>query len=99
MQREIRVAEPEPRLAADRLERSHEVPGFVAPAPALFRVSESGKRVERSVDVGRNVKAQMFEIVTGVDEGSECAGRKHTREAAEQPGPAHSARKSQNAYL
>ena len=52
--REVAVAELKPGLAAERCERGHEAPGFVAPAPAPLPIVEAGKHVHDGVEIGRD---------------------------------------------
>ena len=52
--REVAVAELKPGLAAERCERGHEAPGFVAPAPAPLLIVEAGKHVHDGVEIGRD---------------------------------------------
>ena len=51
----------------------HEGPGLVAPAPAGLGVDDAGQRIERGVDVGRDVQAQVLEVVAGVDDDGRAA--------------------------
>src|SRR5215469_3439548 len=55
MECKVGITQTKPGLAADTLEGFHEVPGLIAPAPALFRMRETGKRIKRRIYIGRNV--------------------------------------------
>ena len=82
VRREIAVAELEPGLAAEPLHRRHEIPGLAGEPPAAFRIVQVGERVEHRVDVGRDVQAEMDEIVGGVDHDASvpsAAGRPRGR--------------------
>ena len=79
VRREVAVAEPEPGLAAERLQRRHEGPGLVAPAPAALRMVEPGERVDQRVEVGRDREAEMLEIVAGIGDDGERAAARATR--------------------
>ena len=59
MQREIRVAEPEPRLAAERADRVERVPGLIRAAPAalLDAVPPAGIAVAPAADGTTNALA------------------------------------------
>ena len=82
VRRQIAVAELEPGLAAEPLHRRHEIPGFAGKAPAALRIVLVGQRVEHRVDVGRDVQAEMDEIVRGVDDDGKLVGRQHGRKTA-----------------
>ena len=94
---EIAVAELEPGLAAERRERRHEGPGLVAPAPAALRIVETGERVHQRVDVGRDRQAEMLEVVAGVGDHDEFAGRQHAAQAERELGAADAARERDHA--
>ena len=53
-------------------ERAHEGPGLLAPAPAGLLVDHAGQRVEHRVDIGRDVQAQVLEVVAGVDDDGQA---------------------------
>ena len=52
MHSEIAVAELEPRLAAERLQRLHEGPGLIFAAPSRRRIVEARQRIHQGVDIG-----------------------------------------------
>ena len=81
MGREILVAELEPGLAAERRQRLHEVPGLAGAAPAGLGIVEPGERVHDGVEVGRDVEAEMLEIIAGIRRHGERARRQHAIEA------------------
>ncbi len=66
MNRQVAIAEAEPVLAAERGQRLHERPGLVLPAPTELRIVEAGERVHQRVGVGRDVQAEMLEIVADI---------------------------------
>src|SRR5204863_1845672 len=53
VQAEIAVAEREPRLAAELLDRPERVPRLVRAGPAPALVGESGERADERVEIGR----------------------------------------------
>ena len=81
MHREVAVAQAEPVGAAHRGDGRHERPGLVAPAPALLGVVEAGQHVGQRVDVGRDLQAEMLEIVAGVGDDQKLVGRQHAAQA------------------
>ena len=54
---EVAVAEAEPGLAAEALERLHDLPGLAGEAPAALVVVQPGQRVGHGVEVGADVQA------------------------------------------
>ncbi len=82
MRRQIAVAELEPGRAAELLHRCHEIPGLAGESPTAFRIVPVGKGIEHRVDVGRDVQAEMDEIVGGVDGDGKLFGRQHGDQAA-----------------
>ena len=60
------IAEPEPGLAAQRRQGVQERPALVAPPPAQVGVGQAREGVEDRVEIGRDRKAQVLEIVAGV---------------------------------
>ncbi len=91
MQSDIAIAEAEPGLAAERLHRFHERPGFVVPAPAKFAIGQPGQRIGDGIDIGRNRQAEMLEIVAGVDDDQQVLGRHDARQAQSELGAADAA--------
>ncbi len=67
MGREIAIAEPKPGLATERRQCLHERPGLAAASPAGLGIAEPGKGVHDGVEIGRNMQAEMHEIVPCVD--------------------------------
>src|SRR5437763_6254088 len=63
MQREIAIAEPKPFLPAERADAMHERPRLVTPAPASCRIIDARESIGQRVDVGRDTKSKMIEIV------------------------------------
>ena len=99
MGREIAVAEVEPGLAAEASQRLHKGPGLVAPAPAELRIVEAGEGVEQGVDIGRDREPQMLEIVAGIGDDGQRAGRQDAIEAERQLGAADPARQRKHKTL
>src|SRR5215472_4045076 len=99
MRGEIAVAEVEPGLAAQALERLHKGPGLVAPAPAKFGIGEASEGIEQSVDVGRDREAEMLEIVTGVGYHHQRSRWQDAVEAERELGAADSARQREHEPL
>src|SRR5262245_7148925 len=60
MRSKVAIAELEPGLAAELLERRHEGPGLVTPAPAALAIVEAGERVHQRVEIGRDRQAEML---------------------------------------
>src|SRR5262249_31073966 len=83
---EIAVAELKPGLAAERRERRHEGPGFLAPAPALLGVAHPRERVHERVEVGRDRKPEMLEIVAGVGDDDQLLRRQDPAQAERELG-------------
>ena len=63
---EIGVAEAEPGLAAELRERRHEGPGLAGPSPAGLRIGDARERVRDGIQIRRDAKAEMLEVVAGV---------------------------------
>ena len=75
MEGEIAIAQSEPGLPAQRLERRHEVPALIAAAPAQLAIGEAGERIENRVDIGRDGEAQMLEIIAGIHDEREVPAK------------------------
>jgi coenzyme F420-0:L-glutamate ligase/coenzyme F420-1:gamma-L-glutamate ligase len=61
------------------------VAGQAAEGRPLVLVRETGQRVHHRVHVGRDVEAQVHEVVSGVHNRRERTGRQRAREAVEKP--------------
>ena len=96
MEGEISVPQLKPRLAVQLAERRHERPGLVPPSPAGLLVLQSGERIRKCVNVGRNVKPIMLEVVPSISNYGQRPGRQHTGETASKLGPSHASRKGKN---
>src|SRR5450759_3200797 len=96
MKGEISVPEFKPRFATQVAERRHERPGLVRPPPTSLLVLQSGKRIRKRVNVGRNVKAKMLEVIPSISDRSQRPWRQHTSETASKLGPSHASRKGKN---
>jgi len=68
MKGEVLVAEPEPIVAAEPFHVLDEIPAFLRASPTPLLIAEVSERVKNGVDVGANPQAQMFEIITDVDD-------------------------------
>src|SRR5467141_598623 len=68
MKGEVLVAEPEPIVAAEPFHVLDEIPAFLRASPTPLQIAEVSERVKNGVDVGANPQAQMFEIITDVDD-------------------------------
>src|SRR5439155_15020222 len=66
MGREIAVAKAGPGVAAQGFERRYKGPGLAAAAPAEFGVVVAREGVEQRVEIGRDLKPEMREIVTRI---------------------------------
>src|SRR5258705_822393 len=75
MQREISIAEPKQVLAAERADAVHERPRLVTPPPTNGGIIDARERVEQRVDIGRDAEPKMLEIVAGVGDHEQFAGR------------------------
>src|SRR5437016_4247744 len=96
---QIAVAEVEPGLAAEAPEGLHKAPGLVPPAPAELEVVDAGEGVEQGVDVGRDRKSQMLEVVAGIGDDNQRLGRQYAVEAERQLGAADAARQREDQPL
>jgi len=67
LQGQVFIAQLEPGLAAQLLERRHEIPGLAIAAPTGLRVVPARERVEHGVEVRRDMQPQVLEIVAGID--------------------------------
>src|ERR1700743_2862594 len=74
---EVAIAELKPGFAADLRQCFHEGPCFAFSPPAAFYIVEAAERVEQGIDVGRNMEAEMFEIVAGVGDDMQTSGGKY----------------------
>ena len=78
MNGKVAIAKAEPVLAAERGERLHERPRLVAPAPSELRVVEAGERVHQRVGVGRDMQAEMLEIVADIGDDDEIVAARRS---------------------
>src|SRR5439155_19294308 len=81
MKAEIAVAEPEPRVGAERGGRLERRPGLARATPTALLVGDSGKRVEQRVQIGRNVKSEDLEVVADVADHRDIRRPEHVDEA------------------
>src|SRR6202041_2069443 len=68
MSSEVAIAETEPRLAVEALERREHVERFAVEAPALRAIHRARERVGDGVDIGRDVQPVKAFVVAGVDD-------------------------------
>src|SRR4029079_15835837 len=93
--REVAVAETEPGLAAELLERAQEATGLGLAAPAADRAGQARQVVHHGVEVGCDVEAEVLEVVAGVGDHDQPLGRHRARETDRELGAAASARERQ----
>src|SRR3954469_2594253 len=84
MQREIAIAEPKPVLAAKRADAVHERPRLVTPAPAGGGIVDARENIGQRVNIGRDAKSQMLEIVAGVGDHEQLVGRQDAAQTERQ---------------
>ena len=89
---EILVAELEPEIATVAADRVERVPGVAGDAPAGGRIGDPGQRVEDRVEVGADPQPEELEIVGGVDDHGQVAGRQFPGQALGELGAADAAR-------
>src|SRR5258705_10211862 len=92
MQRQIAIAEPKPVLAAECADAVHERPGLVAPAPAGDGIVDARESVGQRVDIWRDAKSKMLEIVAGVGDHEQFVGRQDAAQTERQFRAANPAR-------
>ena len=88
---QVEIAEPEPRLPAERAHGLEHAPRLVRAAPAAALVVETGERVEDRVEVGRDVQAEHLEVVADVADDGDVARLDDVDEALDEPRSAHPA--------
>jgi len=88
---QVKVAEAEPGGPAQLLDLFDGTPRFAITAPAGVGVGDAGQRVGDGVNVGANCEAEVLEVVAGVDDDGEVAGRKDLRQTVGQLGAADAA--------
>ena len=82
---DVAVAEPEPRLAAERRHGVEHLPALTGAAPAALVVGEAGERVENGVQIRRDPKAQHLDVVRDVAYDGNVAWIDDTYDAAQEP--------------
>src|SRR5271168_4386777 len=87
MNREIAIAKAKPVLASERGERFHERPRFVLPTPTELRVVETRERVHQRVRVGRDMQAEMLEIIADVGDDKQIVRLQDPAQAERELGP------------
>ena len=88
---QVEIAEPEPRLPAERAHGLEHAPRLVRAAPAAALVVETGERVEDRVEVGRDVQTEHLEVVADVADDGDVARLDDVDEALDEPRSAHPA--------
>src|SRR6185437_11081612 len=79
-------------------ERAHEVPALVGASPAAQGIAQTGERVQHRVEVRRDMKAEMLEIVSRIDRDRELAGPEHGTETKYQLDSADAATQCQDQF-
>src|SRR5205814_6196880 len=87
MEPEIAVAELEPGLAAEPLDRVEGVPGLLRAAPSALLVSQAGERVEQRVQVRRDVEAVHLEVVADIGDHGQVTRRHDLTQRPPETGP------------
>src|SRR5580704_14880147 len=93
MQRDIAIAELEPGVEPHLAPLRVNLPGLVRAAPALLRIGHARERIEHSIEVGANGRAAMLEVVPGIDDELQSAGRHAALQTLGQLGSADSSAK------
>ena len=75
MRGKVTIAEAKPRLATDEFQRRHEIPRLARKAPTQLRIGATGEGVHDRVDIGRDRKTEMREVVSGVDHDQQILRR------------------------
>src|SRR4029453_14047542 len=88
---EIPVAELKPGVGAEVGGGLQGVPGLVRASPSPSFVPDASKRVEESVDVGRDVQAVQLDIVADVADHGHLGRIGHVEQPLYEPGAADSA--------
>ena len=91
VRRQVGVAETEPGLAAQLLQRPHEAPGLARAPPAGLGVGDPGQRVQDRVQIRRDAEPQMLEVVAGVAHHHQAIRRQRPVQAERQLGAADAA--------
>src|ERR1700716_1862217 len=84
MQREIAIAEPKPILPAERADAIHERPRLVTPAPASGGIIDISENIGQRVDIGRDAKSKMLEIIAGVGDNEQFVRRQDAAQTERQ---------------
>jgi hypothetical protein len=84
MKRKVTVAEPKPALRAKALRSSHELPTFVGTPPSIHGVCLSRQRIQQRVDIGRNMKTEVAEVIASIHDCDHVFGRQHLRKTLHQ---------------
>src|ERR1700691_205021 len=95
MSGEIAVAELKPGRAAKLAQGLHKCPGLVTASPARLRICDAGERIHDSVEIGRDHKAEMLEVVGRIADDDEIARRQNATQPQGQLGAADAARQGQ----
>ena len=84
VQREVPVAEGEPRLVAETDQFVTDGEALVSPAPLLLRMDEPGQPVGDGVEVGADAQTVQLEVVTDVHDDGDVLRSDDRGEAAEE---------------
>ena len=88
VQRRVGVTEPEPHRLPERLHRAHQRPRLVPSTPPLLPVLEVAERVEGGIEIRADPQLQQVEVVAGVDDHPQRAGRQAPVQAQRELGAA-----------
>jgi hypothetical protein len=66
METDVAVAQPEPALAPEVVDRLEGVPRLRGAAPAALVVGKAREAVENAVEIGAHVKAEHLDVVRHV---------------------------------
>ena len=84
LQAEVAVAEPEPRFAADGVDRLERMPAFVRPAPPALLIGEPRECVDDAVEIRRHRQSQHVEVVADVHDHRDSCGIDRSDDAAQE---------------
>src|SRR4029077_2342315 len=98
VQPDVAVAELKPRLSSELCDCLEGMPGLACATPAAFFVGETGERVEDAVQIGRDPKAEYFDVVRNVAYDGNVAWIDYTHHAAQKPRPADAAREDRDVH-
>lgn len=89
VQPEISISQSKPSWSAERIERLETIPGLVLAAPSLFWIRQIGERIGHGIDIRGDPQPEMVEIVRGVHDHGQRAGRQQSIQSLRKLGPAY----------